>query len=101
MKKRILGRLAVLCVLALAVGYGRGDLPTRAEVAAMTDQEATEALAGASREALGEAWGEPDGMLSGLYGDIYEVPGDLHITVYYDITLNSGPRVRTVKIGTW
>lgn len=103
MKKWIVCGLGVLCALVLAAAWrGRpSGIPTRAEVAAMTDQAATKALAGASREALAEAWGEPDGMLSGLYGDIYEAPGDLHITVYYDITLNSGPRVWSVTISTW
>lgn len=103
MKKWIVCGLGVLCALVLAAGYSQrtSGIPEKWEVAAMTDQEATEALAGAAREAVAEAWGEPDGMLSGLFGDIYEAPGGRHITVYYDIRLNSGPRVWTVSTGAW
>lgn len=103
MKKWSVLGLGIICALLMALAWqGRpSGFPTRAEIAAMTDQEATEALAGATREAVAEAWGEPDGMLSGLYGDIYEAPGGRHITVYYDVSLNSRPRVQTVAIGTW
>lgn len=66
----------------------------------MTDREATKVLAEASRQAVVETWGEPDGMLSGLYGDVYGTPAGLHIIIYYDVSLNSGPRVQAVKIGS-
>ena len=37
------------------------------------------------------AWGEPDGMLSGLFGDIYTLDSGRQIVVYYDTQpLNDG-----------
>lgn len=101
MKKRIICGLTVLCALLLAVGYGgkSSSFPTREEIAAMTEQQAAEALAGTSREALRKAWGEPDGMLSGFYGDIYNGPDGKRIVVYYDVRFDSGPRVQDVHIG--
>lgn len=65
----------------------------------MTEQQAAETLAGTSREVLRKAWGEPDGMLSGFYGDIYNGPDGKRIVVYYDVRFDSGPRVQDVHIG--
>lgn len=101
MKKRIICGLGFLLVLLLAVGSLRetAAFPSREKIAAMTDQQAAEALAGTFREELQEAWGEPDGMLSGLYGDIYNGPDGKQIVVYYDARFDSGPRVQDVHIG--
>lgn len=86
MKKWSLCGLGILCVLVLAVGYGRSKtgIPARAEIAAMTDQAATEALAGTARETVLKVWGEPDGGLSGLFGDVYETEDEHVIIVYYN-----------------
>ncbi len=42
------------------------------------------ALLDLPREDVLRAWGEPDGCLSGLFGDIYTLESGGHITVYYD-----------------
>lgn len=99
MKKWIVGFLAIVCALALAAGYGKlHDFPTKAEIAAMTDQEATEALAGTSREALLKAWGEPDGMLSGMFGDIYDALEDKFVIVYYDHYASENSQVKVESV---
>lgn len=68
MKKWMVCGFGMLCVLILTVNYMEKEIPALAEISGMTDQKATEALAGVSE--LLDAWGEPSGMLSGLYGDI-------------------------------
>lgn len=98
MKKWMVCGFGMLCVLILTVSYMEKEIPALAEISGMTDQKATEALAGASRQALLDAWGEPSGMLSGLYGDIYETPEGRYVVIYYDVRLDSGPRVQSVKI---
>lgn len=96
MKKWMVCGFGMLCVLILTVNYMEKEIPALAEISGMTDQKATEALAGVSE--LLDAWGEPSGMLSGLYGDIYETPEGRYIVIYYDVRLDSGPKVRSVKI---
>lgn len=96
MKKWMVCGFGMLCVLILTVNYMEKEIPALAEISGMTDQKATEALAGVSE--LLDAWGEPSGMLSGLYGDIYETPEGRYIVIYYDVRLDSGSRVRSVKI---
>lgn len=96
MKKWMVCGFGMLCVLILTVNYMEKEIPALAEISGMTDQKATEALAGVSE--LLDAWGEPSGMLSGLYGDIYETPEGRYIVIYYDVRLDGGPRVRSVKI---
>ena len=55
------------------------------EVNQYTQEELNENLIGTSREMLWSFWGDPDGMLSGLLGDIWKLDTDTdkHITVYY------------------
>lgn len=100
-KKWIVGVLALLCVCALGVWYGTrsgsSEFPAPEELAAMTEEAATKALAGTLREELLKVWGEPDGGLSGMYGDIYATPGGRSVIVYYDVSLGKGPCVSMVK----
>jgi len=100
-KKWIICALALLCVCALGVWYGTrsnsSEFPAPEELAAMTEEAATKALAGTLREELLKVWGEPDGGLSGLYGDIYEAPGGRAVIVYYNVSLGIGPCVSMVK----
>ena len=53
-------------------------------------------LFGVPRERLTDAWGEPDGMLSGFYGDFWEVEGLGKITVYYD----SDENIQEIKLAS-
>lgn len=100
-KKWIICALALLCICALAAWYGMrsggSGLPALEEIAAMTEEAATKALAGMSREELLKVWGEPDGGLSGLFGDVYEAPGGRAVIVYYNPYLGRGPCVNMVK----
>ena len=49
----------------------------------MTNEEATEALAGKTEQEIRDKWGEPQSLLSGLWGDIY-VYDENEIVIYYD-----------------
>lgn len=76
---------AVLAALALAVSLSlSSSLPSPDAVAAMTPEAADTALLGQSRHRVLAAWGEPDGMLSGFFGDIYTLDSGGQVTVYYD-----------------
>ncbi len=104
-RKWIICALALLCAGALAAWYGTrsggSGLPTPEEAAAMTAEAAAEALAEIPREELLEAWGEPDGCLSGLFGDVYKVSEERTVIVYYDAPSNGGPCVSAVNIAKW
>ena len=62
--------------------FFRGRTPPAAALAALTAAEA--ALLGLPRQEILNAWGEPDGSLSGFFGDIYQLESGMCITVYYD-----------------
>ena len=47
------------------------------------EEFALEQLEGCRRKDLIRKWGQPDGMLSGLYGDIWNLTQSEAITVYY------------------
>lgn len=61
----------------------------------MTDEEATEALAGFRRQDLLDAWGEPQDVsdaLSSLWVDLYDAPTlGGWVTVQYDTSEISDP----------
>lgn len=59
------------------------------------EQYATDKIIGYEREDIKYIWGEPDGMLSGFFGDIWNV-GDEKIIVYYD----ENTKVEYVKLYT-
>lgn len=52
---------------------------------------------GTMREEVLKEFGDPDGMLSGLYGDIYFV-GDLRVIIYYEFNEETGSPVESIKI---
>lgn len=59
--------------------------PTLWEMDGLSNEELTAALTGISRETLLSAWGDPNGHLSGFWGDIFHIPGSFtSIIVYYD-----------------
>ena len=56
------------------------------------------ALVNCTRESVLAKWGEPDGMLSGLWGDVWVVPEESYrVIVYYD----AEGIVSAVKAGVW
>lgn len=70
--------------LLLAERPGPAGLPTPEALSRMAPEAAEAALLDLPRQEILNAWGEPDGGLSGLFGDIYALETGGHIIVYYD-----------------
>ena len=87
MKKYILFTLALALCLT---GCRQDKIFQLDEVSALISEkgygheEFTQALAGRDREDIVDAWGEPNSMLSGFYGDIWQAGEELIVVVYYD-----------------
>ena len=66
----------------------------------MGREAAETALLGRERRELLDAWGEPDGMLSGFFGDVYHLKNGERVVVYYDVRpMNEGTAdSRTVPV---
>ena len=63
-----------------------------------TQEEIEEKLKGEYRDNILVSWGQPDGMLSGMWGDVWFLDDikDKKITLYYD----SNGCVENVRIGS-
>lgn len=87
MKKLILSALA--CALCLTA-CERGGIAKFDEIGALvtekgyTKEQLLEELSGQDREDIIDAWGEPNGCLSGLWGDIWCIDEEHLIVLYYD-----------------
>ena len=72
---------AYLCISSPA------EIPTKEMAYLQLDTKGEEfvleQIQGVSRERLIESWGEPDEMLSGFFGDVWEITENESITVYY------------------
>ena len=75
--------LLVILMLTVILSSCIFAFPQIERIAALSAEEATKALKGITETEIRENWGEPDGMLSGFYGDIYECNGK-SIVIYYD-----------------
>ena len=75
--------LLVILMLTVILSSCIVAFPKIERIAALSAEEATKALKGITETEIRENWGEPDGMLSGFYGDIYECNGK-SIVIYYD-----------------
>ena len=89
--KKILCTL--LCALMLSLtGCGK-DIPALDTIGVDNFETVSAELTDCTRDDLLKAWGEPDGELSGLFGDVWELEGELEtlLNVYYngDGTYNS------------
>ena len=82
-KARSLTALALIAarLLALFALLPHG-IPEKSRVARWSDAAATDYLSGHRAEDLKAAWGMPDGMFSGLFGEWW-YEGDIRITVFY------------------
>ena len=83
----------LFCALLLTLtGCGK-DVPALDSVGIDNIEAMQEEFADCTRKDLIKAWGNPDGTLSGLYGDVWDLGEDpaAYITVYYndDGTYNS------------
>ena len=88
MKKFIALVLAFVFVLGL-VGCKPDeitDIPKLAEITDFTQEQLEEKLIGLSQEEIYRSWGEPDGHLSGFWGELWQLASKKgeYITVYYD-----------------
>ena len=70
--------------ILLAGSPAPAGLPGPEELPIMGWEAAEAALLGLPRKDIFNAWGEPDGSLSGFFGDIYQLESGMCITVYYD-----------------
>ena len=76
----------ILLVLWMIIGIlssCAGSFPKKESIATRSSEEATKVLKDKTEKEINENWGNPDGMLSGFYGDIYEY-NDKRIVIYYD-----------------
>ena len=104
MKKRSVILISALLVIALAVSAwlwayhhrkGIDNLPSLASLSQMGEEEITAVLTGYRQAQLHELWGEPDGTLFGMFGEIWELDG-AYLYVYYD----SGGTVELARVHT-
>ena len=94
MKKHIYLALILICILSLAScksdeTIGTIDLKevnTLVSEKGYTEEDLEEKLVGQHREDIINLWGEPDGMLSGFWGDTWRLSDESNqqIILYYD-----------------
>lgn len=97
MKKRFATALACLLLLT-GCGKNLDNIPSRELVLQEGAEWAEEKLAGYTPDDLREVWGEPDGTLSGMWGEIWFLDAEHtgRITVYYD----ADGKVENVRMDT-
>lgn len=99
---RVIVIAAILCIAAavcLLTNPKRNpeDLPTVEQTYLAISSKGEEfdvGLKGHSRDSVIDCWGEPDGMLSGFWGDIWKLNGLGEVIVYYD----DGGNVEHIKV---
>ena len=92
MKKKAIIALLVVGIVVLPVSIRfcvspRKEIPSKElayqQLGTKGEQCVLEQIEGLPRDSIIEKWGKPDGMLSGFYGDIWELTDDKRIIVYY------------------
>lgn len=94
MKKLIITAMFV-CILLLSSCSTESDSVDVLDIAEIsglvtekgyTEEDFQDELLGKNRDSIINAWGEPDGMLSGFWGDIWLLSdeSDKQIILYYD-----------------
>ena len=81
--KKCVSIVLALVIMTVLLSSCMASFPTKERVAAQTREEATELLKNKTAKEIYDNWGEPDGTLSGFYGDIY-ICNDKNIVIYYD-----------------
>ncbi len=71
----------VICLVLFSGRADTEDIPQLSQLRGVSDAET---LVGSERAQLVAKWGEPDAMLSGLYGDIWGLNGNDEVVAYYD-----------------
>ena len=85
MKKQLM--ILILASLLLVIGCSsRSDIPGLEDIPSYTQAQLEKELFGLSFEEMHAAWGEPDGYLSGFWGDIwrFDEASDGQVILYYD-----------------
>ena len=82
MKNRILA-LFVLMMTVVVLSSCTAVFPKKENIVTLSGEEATKILKGKTEKEIIDNWGEPDGTLSGFYGDIF-VCNDKSIVVYFN-----------------
>ena len=85
MKKQLM--ILLLASLLLVIGCSsRSDIPGLEDIPSYTQAQLEKELFGLSFEEMHAAWGEPDGYLSGFWGDIwrFDEASDGQVILYYD-----------------
>ncbi|MBR5410930.1 MAG: hypothetical protein IK104_09680 [Clostridia bacterium] len=75
--------ILVLLMTAVILFSCAASFPKKEDIITLSSEEATKALKDKTEKEINDNWGEPDGMLSGFYGDIYDYNGK-RIVIYYD-----------------
>ena len=87
-KHRMLALIATAIVVTAAVVIAivlmTQTVPSLQTVASMPSDTVNDRLNGLSQTAIRDAWGKPDGSLSGFWGEYWVLPEDGTVTVYYD-----------------
>lgn len=95
MKKAVLFLTILACVFRLTGCSGKSedaDIPDLSTVRVLVaeqrdaEEDCLEKLAGQPRDAMIQAWGQPDGSLFGFFGDIWKLGAEGYpvIILYYD-----------------
>ncbi len=98
-KARSLSALALIAAMLIALfALLPHGIPEKSRVARWSDAAATDYLSGHRAEDLKAAWGMPDGMFSGLFGEWW-YEGDTQITVFYQNSPEAPePVIREVSV---
>lgn len=85
MRKIAVILLFILSLSLLGCTSEANENEALAKIPELSEQTMEAHLIGTPREDILAAWGEPDGTLSGLKGDIFKIPNsEKQIILYYD-----------------
>ena len=101
MKERTRSLTALALIAALTITLFAllpHDIPEKSRAARWSGAAATDYLSGHRAEDLKAAWGMPDGMFSGLFGEWW-YEGDIRITVFHQNSPEAPePVIREVSV---
>ncbi len=77
--------VGVICILVCLVSFNaKADMDSIPQLTELHSEYDTEEVVGSTRQQLTQRWGEPDGILSGFFGDIWITDSGDEIIAYYD-----------------
>ena len=75
--------LLVLLMIVVILSSCAASFPNKESIVTLSSEEATKFLSDKTEKEINDNWGQPDGVLSGFYGDIYDCE-DKRIVIYYE-----------------